>query len=160
VRDRILEEIAPPSTRPVRGHKPSVEPAPSATERPRGLFGGLRALFPITASALLAWAAGKQGGLSLAVGLECAAIELGTAGALVVVFGLIASRAGVAKEALLQRSRLASIAAIGALMGQAYLHTRCEAHDQTLHLFVFHVGAVVLAAVLAPLARTVFGAAR
>jgi hypothetical protein len=159
--DRVLEEIAP---RPARSVAPSVADSARARSlgsaqqlqaaRPpgSGFLGGLRVLFPITASVLLALAAGKSAGLSASIGLDCALVELGSAGALLGVFLLLASRAGAARPALLHASRLASIAATGALIGQVWLHSKCEAHDQGLHLFVFHVGAVLLAAALAPLA--------
>ena len=46
----------------------------------------------------------------------------------------------------------AAVAAAGALAGHAALHLTCPAAHADAHLFVFHVGGVVLAAMLAVLA--------
>jgi len=104
------------------------------------------ALVAVLVSAVFAWLDARGGGLAVSVGVECAALELGAAaGAVAIAF--VASRRGY--SAL---PSAAAVAAWGAVAGQAYLHFRCPAAHDAPHLFVFHVGAVAVAALIGALA--------
>lgn len=102
----------------------------------------------LAASVGLALYAGRVPDLLPMLGLKCAAIELiGAAPAigLALYFGRRRDTWG---------PPLAAVAALGALAAQGALHVGCHARDASLHLLVFHVGAVVVAALLgAVLAR-------
>jgi hypothetical protein len=115
----------------------------------------LRAVFPLVASAVLAWIAGKGSALEVAVGFECAAVELASAGAMVAAF-LIVMRGALRRSPMFTQAvharatiLLSSVAGTGALLAQVWLHKHCEAPAQTPHLFMFHFGAVLLATLLA-----------
>ncbi len=54
---------------------------------------------------------------------------------------MVAWRAGRRGE----KATVALAAAAGALAGMAALHVACPVHDERAHLFVFHVGGVVVA---------------
>lgn len=79
-------------------------------------------------------------GLSPAVGVKCFLFELATA----TVPGVIAWRAGRRGES----TTVALAAAAGALAGMAALHVACPVHEERAHLFVFHVGGILAAALL------------
>ncbi len=123
----------------------------------------VRAFLPVVVSLVLAWLAGKGSALEPAIGLRCAAVELGAAALMLTAFVLVTrgalKRSPTLKRAVHDRATIlsASVAGTGALLGQVWLHQRCEALGEKPHLFVFHVGAVLLASVLAtalaPLAR-------
>jgi hypothetical protein len=78
-----------------------------------------------------------EAGLAMRVGVDCLALELagGAAAAALVLW-----RAGRSAASL------APTAAAGALAAQAALHLACTAHAQAPHLWAFHVGGVVVAA--------------
>lgn len=97
-----------------------------------------------------ALAGGGAGSLAAHEGVRCAGVELAAASATFIA-ALALSR-GEGERGW----RLAAAAAAGALAGQAALEVTCGARDSTAHLFVFHVGAVVLcAAIAAVVARAV-----
>jgi hypothetical protein len=106
------------------------------------------ALVGIAASAAFAVAAGgapgfafagQMGGLAAGLGVECLVAELVSA-ALPLAAAAWVFRRNPRPGALVQA------AVAGALAGQAALHIGCSAHAQSAHLWVFHVGGVVLAA--------------
>ena len=78
-----------------------------------------------------------EAGLAMRIGVDCLALELagGAAAAALVMW-----RAGRSAASL------APTAAAGALAAQAALHLACTAHAQAPHLWAFHVGGVVVAA--------------
>jgi len=78
-----------------------------------------------------------EAGLAMRIGVDCLALELagGAAAAALVLW-----RAGWSSASL------APTAAAGALAAQAALHLACTAHAQAPHLWAFHVGGVVVAA--------------
>jgi hypothetical protein len=98
----------------------------------------------VAASGGFAALAGSGGDLFAALGIACAAVELGTS-----VLPLAAAIA-LAKTGRLSASPAlyAGIMGAGALAGQAMLHVHCAAQSQLPHLLVFHVGGVVAAAAL------------
>lgn len=114
--------------------------------------GALRsgALLGLAASAGFALAAGgapgfalggQFSGMMLKYGADCLFTELGTAfvaGAAAVWFFRKNPRPGAVAQA----------AAGGALAGQAVLHLTCGGAHASAHLFVFHVGGVLLAALI------------
>jgi hypothetical protein len=79
------------------------------------------------------------GGLATRIGVDCLALEL-LGGALAAA--LVVWKAGVSTAAI------APTAAAGALAAQAALHIVCAAHGRAPHLWVFHVGGVVAAALI------------
>jgi len=82
---------------------------------------------------------GTASGMATRVGIDCVAIEL-LGGA--ITSGLVLLRLGG------RDGSLATTAAAGALAAQAALHLTCSANDNAAHLWVFHVGGVLLAAAL------------
>jgi hypothetical protein len=103
-------------------------------------------------SAALVLAASSGDGLLPLLGMKCLVVEC-VAASVPLGATLFLARRGRAVGAPLT---LASVAATGALAGQAALHLTCAAHHQLPHLAVFHLMGVVLAAgigwVSAPLA--------
>ena len=98
----------------------------------------------IAASAGFAVAAGgipglpaTAGGLAMRIGIDCLALELVGAG---LAAALVLWKAGVSGVSF------APTAAAGALAAQAALHIACSAHARAPHLWIFHVGGVVAAA--------------
>jgi hypothetical protein len=83
--------------------------------------------------------AGQMGGLVPDVGAECLLAEL-----LAAALPLAAAVWTFRRDP--RPGSLAQAAAAGALAGQAALHIGCSAHAQAAHLWVFHVGGVLLAA--------------
>jgi hypothetical protein len=94
--------------------------------------------------ALLIFDADLARPLQAGLGVRCLFYEL--------QFGVLAFVAGglVGRRYLTQygawQSALAAMG--GALVGQALLHTRCEADGAALHLLLFHVGGVLVATLL------------
>jgi hypothetical protein len=82
--------------------------------------------------------AGGEIGLVSRVGIDCIAFEL-LGGA--IASGLVLLRLGP------RDGSLAATAAAGALAAQAALHLTCPANTHAPHLWVFHVGGVLAAAV-------------
>ncbi len=120
-------------------------PARVARERPRRARSALPALAAIAMSVLFVALDASGPGLAAKLGLHCLLVEL--------VWGAVP--AGLGAFYLRQRreppvpAAIASLAAWGALGGQAYLHFRCGAAHETPHLVVFHLGGVLLSALLA-----------
>ena len=94
----------------------------------------------VAASFGLALLGASLPGLSPAVGMKCFLFELATA----TVPGVVAWRAARRGEL----TTVALAAAAGALAGMAALHVACPVHEETAHLFVFHVSGVIVAATL------------
>jgi predicted anti-sigma-YlaC factor YlaD len=82
--------------------------------------------------------------LAAGVGLHCLLYELGL-GMVPVGAMLLLARRGLAA---LQPLRVGTLAAGFALFGQLLLRSRCPVHDAMLHVLVFHVSGVGLAALL------------
>jgi predicted anti-sigma-YlaC factor YlaD len=82
--------------------------------------------------------------LALGVGLHCLLYELGL-GMLPVAAMLLLARRGLAA---FQPLRVGTLAAGFALFGQLLLRSRCPVHEAMLHLLLFHVSGVGLAALL------------
>jgi hypothetical protein len=95
----------------------------------------------VAASGLLAFLVGGGGGLAPEVGVHCVLTELAGAAIAVVPTLLLARRS--------TPGFLAAIAAAGAVAGHAALNLACPARADAPHLWVFHTGGVVLAAMLA-----------
>lgn len=104
------------------------------------------ALVTLAASAGFAFAAGGvpgfPGSLALGAGFECFTIEMFSAAT------PLAAAAWLARRGNFRPGALAQAAAAGALAGQAMLHIACSAHDLPAHLWVFHVGGVLAAALI------------
>lgn len=101
-----------------------------------------------TAAAVLASVAagsisGDHGPLGVSLGLECLAIELSSAAAVVGAVW-VALRGSSSSPA---RSATVAAAAAGALAGDAALQVTCASVNAVPHLLAFHVGGIVLAAV-------------
>ena len=105
----------------------------------------LCAVVTVLASLAAAALSGAAGPLAPALGAECVATELATAG-LVVAGAWLALRGGSTVPA---RAARAAAAGAGALAGAAALQLTCGAHGSAPHLLVFHVGGVLLAILLA-----------
>jgi hypothetical protein len=109
---------------------------------------GRAVVLPCLASVALVLVAGSAGNLELKLGLKCVMIEL-VAAALpyaTAAYGAIRNRTRA------DAGTFAAIAAAGALAGQAALHVTCLARAAEAHLLVFHLGGVILAAILGALA--------
>ncbi|MCA1827400.1 MAG: hypothetical protein ABR567_16720 [Myxococcales bacterium] len=104
------------------------------------------ALVTLAASAGFAFAAGGVPGfpsaLAARLGAECFTVEMISAAM------PLAAAAWLARRGNLRPGALAQAAAAGALAGQAMLHIGCSAHALPAHLWVFHVGGVLAAAVI------------
>jgi hypothetical protein len=96
----------------------------------------------VSASLVAAVVRGGTGSWDLAGGLECLVTEVAAAAALVAV-GWLAARRRV------DPADLGVWAVAGALAGDAALHVTCGAHGSLAHLALFHVGGVLLTALLA-----------
>jgi hypothetical protein len=98
----------------------------------------------IATSGLLVYVAQSVPGLEPGFGIHCTLYEL-TAAAIPWVVAIVAARrAGIA----LSRWNLSAVAAGGALASQAAQHITCPVHHADAHLLVFHLGGVMLAALL------------
>ena len=96
------------------------------------------------ASLALALVASNATGLLPAIGLQCLALELGCA---LAPFGLFAAARGAIRRPA-SPAATAALAAAAALAGQGALHLSCPVRGALPHLLAFHVGGVVLAALL------------
>jgi anti-sigma factor RsiW len=96
----------------------------------------------VSASLVAALVRGGAGSWDLAAGLECLVTELAAAAGLVAVGWLAARRR-------LDPGDLGVWAVAGALAGDAALHVTCGSHGSLAHLALFHVGGVLLTALLA-----------
>ena len=96
----------------------------------------------VALSGAMAWLAGSAEGLFPTIGAKCVAVELFAA-----ALPLGAAVFGARRWAIpLPSLRGAVVAASGALVGQAALHLTCPVREAAMHLAIFHVGGVVLAA--------------
>jgi hypothetical protein len=107
-----------------------------------GRFRAALAASAVGASIAAVAASGRGGGLELATGIHCLALELSAA---VVVagaawFGVRGGGPGALPRAL------GGGAVAGALAADAALQITCAAHGEVPHLLAFHVGGVLLAA--------------
>ncbi len=101
----------------------------------------------VAMSGLLVYVAQAVPGLEPGFGIHCTLYEL-TAAAIPWVVAMVASRrAGV----VLDGWNLGAVAAGGALASQAAQHMTCPVAHADAHLLVFHLGGVVLAAMLGAL---------
>jgi hypothetical protein len=103
---------------------------------------GRSGLLAIGASGLLVALAWAQGPLAPLLGIECFLTEVATAGLSIAAVLWAFARGGWTRA----RAPLATIAAVGAIVGQAALHLTCPERTAGPHLFVFHFMAVVVAA--------------
>ncbi len=117
-----------------------------ALARRRGLLAAALSCAAVLGFALLA----GGGALAPAYGVKCVLHELATAALPVVAW--IALRRGRP----LSRAVLAGVGAAGALSGAATLHVTCQHAHALVHVLVFHLGGVLLAAGLAALAARPF----
>jgi hypothetical protein len=101
----------------------------------------------IATSGLLVYVAQAVPGLEPEFGIHCTMYELAAAAIPWVVAIGVARRCGVA----MTRWNLSAVAAGGALASQAAQHVTCPVHHADAHLFVFHLGGVMLAAMLGAL---------
>jgi hypothetical protein len=116
--------------------------AAAAFFAPRWARGSLAAV--TIGSACFAFAVSATTGLFPAIGVKCTILELvGSALPLGAAF-FMASRGTLERG----RWRFAASAAAGAIAAQAALNVTCPVHTAGPHLWVFHVGGVVLAAVI------------
>jgi hypothetical protein len=103
----------------------------------------------VSAALMAALLAGGGGSLDLSTGLHCLAIEVASAAAVAGAAWLPIRRGLASSQA---RHALPAAAVAGALAGDAALQITCGAHSVLLHLVVFHVGGVLVAAAGALLA--------
>jgi hypothetical protein len=101
----------------------------------------------IATSGLLVYVAQAVPGLEPGFGINCTMYELAAAAIPWVVAMGAARRWGIA----LDRWNLSAVAAGGALASQAAQHITCPVHHADTHLLVFHLGGVILAAMLGAL---------
>jgi hypothetical protein len=87
---------------------------------------------------------GSGGGLVPASGAECVLVEL-FAAALPLATTAYLAKTG---RAVNRPGRFAAAAALGALAGQAALHLSCPVRTAGPHLWAFHTGGVLLAAMV------------
>jgi hypothetical protein len=113
-------------------------------KEPRAMPGRWVAALAVAFSTFLVLFDAKGGALAWAVGVECLLIELGTAAVAVGVAARIAATSPDVGRA----PSYAALAAWSAVVAQVYLHFRCPIGDQALHLVLFHLGGVLLAAIL------------
>jgi hypothetical protein len=99
----------------------------------------------IATSLLLAHLAATSTGLSAAIGIRCMFRELWAAVIPWAVVPMIARLEGVS----LRRWDVTAVAVGGALAAHAGQHVACRVPHSDAHLFVFHLGGVLLATVLA-----------
>jgi hypothetical protein len=102
----------------------------------------------VVAGAVAAGISGQAGPIEAALGMHCVALESAAACAAVGA-GWLAARRGLSSIGL---GFIVATAAAGALAGDAALHLTCRARDSLPHLMVFHLGGIILAAMLAGLA--------
>jgi anti-sigma factor RsiW len=102
------------------------------------------ALAAVGAALVAAFLAGHQGTVELSSGLHCLLTELLWAGGVGGAAWVAQRRGAGGSPALLGGGVLA-----GALLGDGYLHFRCGAASSLPHLLVFHVGGVLLVALVA-----------
>ncbi len=98
----------------------------------------------VALSALFAGVVGTAGSLDPMVGVKCVLLEAVAASLPLATSAFLVWRRRAAAGALV----FACVAAAGALAGQAGLHLTCPRRLDAPHLFVFHVGGVVFAAVV------------
>jgi hypothetical protein len=101
----------------------------------------------IATSGLLVFFARAVPGLEPEYGIHCTLYELTAAAIPWVVAIAAARRAGIAAD----RWNLSAVAAGGALASQAAQHMTCPVAHAGMHLLVFHLGGVMLAALLGAL---------
>lgn len=99
----------------------------------------------VAASAVFASSMGSASEFVPAVGVECTLLELFAALLPWIAFRRVAGP-------WRSRSAASAVAAAGALSGHAALHLTCPVAHGDAHLLVFHLGGVVLAAILGALA--------
>jgi hypothetical protein len=97
------------------------------------------------AAALAAGVSGRAGAIEVGQGLHCMALEIAAACA-VVAAGWLAARRGLTS---IGRGFIIGTAGAGALAADAALHLTCRALASLPHLLVFHLGGIILAAMLA-----------
>jgi hypothetical protein len=107
------------------------------------LIGTFLPLIPVASFVASGLAAGS-GGLELATGLRCLAIEGVLSLLPLTLAALMAWRAPLAHPS----RTLMAAASGGALAGQAALHVLCHSQQSHAHLFVFHTGGVLVALAL------------
>jgi hypothetical protein len=118
--------------------------------RRSGMAAALLATFAAAVPALVA----DHGSLDPAAGVHCAIVELLSAAVPLAALALWRRAEGVSRASARSAPSwpsVAGVAASGALAGDATLHISCSVADSILHLLVFHVGGVALAAALAGL---------
>jgi len=98
----------------------------------------------VVAAASAAVASGRAGPIEAGLGMHCVALETVSACA-VVAAGWLAARRGLVSAG---RGFIIATAAAGALAGDAALHLTCRAHASLPHLLVFHLGGILVAAVV------------
>lgn len=110
-----------------------------------GRFRAALAVSAVGASIAAVAASGRGGGLELATGIHCLALELLAAAVVAGAawFGVRGGGAGAVQRAL------AGGAVAGALAADAALQITCAAHGEVPHLLAFHVGGVLLVAAAA-----------
>jgi hypothetical protein len=125
--------------------KARVKAAVLAQERARSRWEGPALALVSLVSLLLAFFDGHVGRpLALSVGAHCLFYEIAFGMVPVGSMFLLARRGPIELRPL----RIGTFAAGLALFGQLLLRTRCPVHDAGLHLLLFHVSGVVLAALL------------
>jgi hypothetical protein len=107
-------------------------------------LGAWGAVVVCVASAALVVATGAEGDLAVRLGLKCVVIELVAAAlpSAAIVRGILRTQSPV------DAGELTATAAAGALAGQAALQVTCVARASMPHLLAFHLGGVLLAALL------------
>ena len=101
----------------------------------------------VVAAASAAVAGGRPGPVEAAVGVHCVTLEVASACA-VVGAGWLAARRGFFAVG---HGLIVATATAGALAGDAALHLTCRAHASLPHLLVFHLGGIIVAAVVGSL---------
>jgi hypothetical protein len=105
----------------------------------------------IVTSALFARVAGSVAGLEPVIGAQCTLWEVTSAAIPWTVAVLVARRSPRA----FRRAEMTAIAGGGALASQAAQHLTCPVWHDDAHLFIFHVGGVLLAMLLGALGPSV-----
>ncbi len=95
-------------------------------------------------SGLFSGLIGSAGMLSPAIGIKCTLIELIAASLPLATTAFLVLKRRVASSA----RHFSAAAALGALAGHAGLHLTCPVHTASPHLWAFHTGGVLLAAMV------------